>query len=500
MPYFPTAPVLPDGIKPAGYQTVGRVHSNVENVFDLPIQEQNRVYARHRDYIGFAHMLRMAGNVWGSANVTEGHYEMDFMEDLLRVNAVVTAAGGAGNNMVVSLTADSMFNTGATQGGAARQASYVQPNMIVELYDGTQAFVVSKDPTFTPHRVTLRPALATTNLDVAILPSTAYHLSYNLHGEGSGKGSMPIPRTFKYKTTFGIVKTSFGVTGSNLTTKIYEEPVPGVEGSVYRRLDASCMYHHNKAIDGLLLFGNTCNNIVAFDVAGLNVDVSIPGVEGLIPYVKTNGTTVTNTLVTYSVNSLDALVRVQEDERSSATNTMLGLTGSRIQTARENGLQEYVNQNLAPFFQMMSLNHGGWDSDAIADTDEFKGFSYAFGLHTIQKGNITWNYKKMAIFSDIKRAGARNGATDLYEYPKVTIYLPLGARVKTDLAREAPAMGYHHKVLDGLNRHLVINQLEGAGTKQGNVSHERDYTETLVLSDLAPHFFCGNQYIYEVGV
>lgn len=498
MPYNPV-PVNPTGLAPNSAQYVGRVHSNEENVFDLPIQEQNKVYARYKGYIGFAHMLRMAGNVWASSNIAEGHYEMARMEDLLRVAAITTASGGAGNNMVVTLSADSMFNTGVTQGGSARQASYVQPNMVVELYDGTQAFVVSKDVTFTPHRVTLRPMLAATNLDTAILANTEYHLSTNLFGEGSGKGYMPINRTFKYRTTFGIVKTAFGVTGSNFTTKIYEEPIPGVEGSVYKRLDASCMYHHEKAIDGLLLFGQTANNIVTYDSTGLNVDVAITGVEGMIPYIKTNGTTVSNALVTYSPNSLDAIVRVAEDERSTASNVMLGLTGSRIQAARENGLQEFVSQNYAPFFQMMSLNHGGWDSDAVADTDEFKGFSYAFGLKVIQKGGITFNYKKMAIFSDIMRAGARDGATDLYGYPKETYYLPLGEKVKTNLAGEAPAMGYHYKNLDGLNRHLVINQLPGAGTQQGTVVSDKDYTETLVLSEIAPHFFCGNQYILEAG-
>lgn len=506
MPYNPSLGLGPTGgtqpgmLNPGNYGGVGTAANQVENIFQRPPIEEMKIYARNNGYLGYGHLLRTMGRVKGCFNPSTAHYEEQFKEDLLRINAVITPSGGAGANMVVSLTADSMFNTGATQGGAARQASYPQSNMIVELPSGLQAFIVSKDVTVTPHRLTLRPTLSTTDLDDEITGGERLHLSFNAYGEGSGRGNMIQDRLIRYENKFGIVKTYWAITGSEMTNHIYVEPIPGVKGTVLKRLKANAEYHHMKAMDGLLLFGQYFNNITSYDTGGLNIDVSIPGVSGLLPETRLNSSFVAPTLASYSTADLDTIANAIEDERGIAQNVMFGLTGRDIQQARENGLQEFVQQNLAPFFSMMAVEHGGWDFQSIADTDEFKGLSFAFGLHSIQKSNITFHYKKMPIFNDVMRAGARVGDTAVYKYPATTIYMPLGARARTSTGSEAPAFGYEYKEAEGYSRHLVINERSGAGTTQGEVSHDRDIKEAFVTSEIGPNHYCLNQYVYEEGV
>lgn len=491
----------PEDLNTNNIQPVGTVVSNEEfdSVYDRPIPYQMNVFARHAGYVGFAMVLRAMGSVTPCENPSTGHYEEPYKEDLFKVGSIITQSGGAGNDMVVALTSDSMYNTNVTQGGSARQASYVLAGDVVEFVSGAQARVTSKNVTVTPHRVTLTPMLDTVDLDDEVDVNGAYHIAYPIFGEGSGAPGVRAPRFVKYANTFGIVKSAWGVTGSEWVNKIYAEPIPGVQGGIRYRLAADALYYHEKGLDGLLLFGTQANNIVTYDASGLNLDVTIAGTEGYIPFAKTSGTTVNPTLATYSTTDLDAIVAVIEDERSTTNNMLLGLTGSTIQRARENGLQEFASQNLAPFFTLLASQSGGWNFDAIADTDMFKGVSYAFGVHHIQKGGIDFNYKKLPIFSDIKRAGAKVAGVATYKYPETTIYQPLGGSVSTNTAKEMPVVGYEYKASAGLNRHMVINQINGAGTKQGMVSHDKDYMQEIITSEIAPHYACGNRIVYEEG-
>lgn len=495
----------PEDLSPNNFSPVGSVgsHQEYQTVYDQPIPEQMDVFARHADYTGWAMMLRAMGTVRGCDTPSLGHYEEPWKDDTLNIGSVVTPGGGAGNSVLVALTAGSMYNTGTTIGGSARQASYVLPKDVVELPSGVQARVESKTVSTTPHRVTLKPLLSTVDLDAELAAVAAagqgLFIVTNLFGEGTGSPGTRAPRYVKYQNTFGIVKSAWGVTGSEWTTRIYPEVLPGQQGSIRLRLAPDAMRAQEKAIDGLLLFGQQANNIVDLETDGLNIDVDIAGVEGFIPFAKTSGTTVNPTLSTYSTADLDAIVSIIEDERSTMNNTMLGLTGSKIHTSRENGMQEFFSQNLAPFLGQMYGAFSGWDSDAVADTDNYSGPSYAFGVSHVQKGNIDFFWKKLAVFNDIKKAGAKVAGVPVYEYPFTTIYQPLGGSVMTNTAKQMPTIGYEYKESGGLSRHLVVNQVAGAGTRQGLVSHDKDYTKEIFTSEIAPHYACGNRIVYESG-
>lgn len=498
MPYIPALGTRPEDLTPNNFSPVGTVSSQEENIYDRPIAEQTHVFARHAGYVGWAHMLRAMGTVSGHNLPTNGHYEEPWKDDLLTLGAVITPSGGAGTTAVYELTAASMYNTSVTVGGASRQASYVLPNDIVEFADGAQARVESKDVSVTPHRVTLKPILAATNLATSAALNTGYHLVTNLFGEGSGAPGTRQPRYVKYQNTFGIVKSAWGQTGSERTNVVYQEVLPGKNGGIYWRLSADAYRTQEKAIDGLLLFGQQADNLVDLDANGLNVDVNVTGTEGYIPFVKTGGTIVNPTAGAYSTADLDAIATVLEDERSTQSNSVCGLTGSLIHQERENAMQEFFANDLTPFIDNMFTAYGkGWDYNNTAKIDGRFDHTYDFGIQAIRKGGINFTFKKLSIFNDIKRAGAKAAGIPTYEYPNVTIYQPIGEKVKTSTARMAPVVGYEYKESEGMSRHLVISQISGAGTRNGEVANEYDSSKEILVSEIAAHYCCANNTVYE---
>jgi hypothetical protein len=56
-------------------------------------------------------MLKSMGFDRGTAAPTTGHYEYPWRKDLVRVNSVITASTGPGTDVVIELTAGSMFDT-----------------------------------------------------------------------------------------------------------------------------------------------------------------------------------------------------------------------------------------------------------------------------------------------------------------------------------------------------------------------------------------------------
>lgn len=502
MPYNPALGTRPEDLQPNNFSPVGTAVNYEENIYDRPIPEQFKVYARHQENPGWGMLLRAMGTVRGCSNPSTGHYEEPWKDDLLEGGAIITPAGGAGNPMVVELTAASMYNTSATIGGAARQASYILEKDVIEFPSGNQARVSLKNVGVTPHRVTIEPLLSTVDLDGEFVINTGYHIVTNLWGEGTGTPGVRQPRYVKYSNTFGIVKSATAITGSEMTNHIYQEPVPGKRGTIRLRLSADMFRSHEKAVDGLLLFGTQANNIVDLETDGLNVDVNVVGSEGYVPFVKTGGTTVNPTLATYTIDDLGAVAQVLEDERSTASNAVVGLTGSQIQRTREAAMQEFFSQDLTPFINNMfsQYNASDFDMGGVAQIDTYRDHSYNFGISAIRYNQIDFVFKKLPVFNDIKRAGARVGAVNTYKYPVTTIYQPLGQKVKTDTSSEIPAIGYEYKEAEGTSRHMVVSTQPGAGVQNGIVSHDKDYVKDSVLSEIAPHYCVANACVYEEGV
>lgn len=497
MPYSPTLGPRPEDLNPnifsataGGFLTA----QQVSTIYDRPIPEQMWALERHVDYTGFQDWLRFMGYRKGTSNPTTGHYEWPWKDDTVKFSSVVTAATGAGADIVLALHSDNMYDTVVTANGSSVKSSYIQKGMVIEFPNRVQAYVKSKDISTDPHRVTLRPLDSTVNLNSVVAVNTEYFIATNYWEEGGGMPDTIVPRIVKYSNSFGICKSAWSGTGTEATNKVYFEPVPGRQGSIYLRVDKDLMYYHSKARDGMLLFGKQANNINVYNVS-LEIDVPISGTEGFVSFASTSGTVKTYTSGSYSLNDIDTVAQILEDERATMSSNIICWTGTEAHQERENALANILSNNLDPFINRMIPALRGYDFSAIADTDESFDFSYTFGIYAVRKGGFNFVFKKMPAFNDIKGAGLSN-----YKYRGTSIYHPVGTQIDRE-GREIPLVGYEYKELDGYSRDLVPSKIVGAGTNImfGTLyaANEYDSFKIGLLSEIAGHFACGNKIVFE---
>ena len=296
MGYTPATPASgrPNDLNPEAFGSAGNYGSQVEfqNIYTRPIPQQVDLFDRHVGYVGFAMLLSAMGASKGCKNPTFGHYELPWEADTFTIASVTTAAGGAGNDIVITLSADDMYNTSVTSNSVAIQTSYPLVGDVVEFYDRVQAQVVVKDTSFSPHRLTLRPLNAADDMDASALATNTYGIVYNLHAEGSGLPASRAPRIITYSNGFGVIKHKVAITGHELTNAVYHQTIPGDNSSagqsIYQLMKHEDLKRYEMSRSGMLLFGQSPDNLTEL-VVSTNLDTPVEGTEGFIDFALTSG-------------------------------------------------------------------------------------------------------------------------------------------------------------------------------------------------------------------
>lgn len=497
MPYNPTLGTRPEDLAVNRFEPTGDYASSQQfkTLYDRPIAEQMYNLERHVNYTGFSSWLRFMGFEKGCENPSTGHYETPWKEDLVTVDTIVTAAGGAGNQMTISLPASAMYNNATTVSTVAQVASYPIVSDVIEFASGAQARVEEKITTTNPHRLVIKPLMSTVNLDAVVTASNSYAIMYNLHQEGSGLPGMRAPRFVKYQNTFGIIKTRWSATGSEVTNKIYFKTPSGNEGAIDVFVKEDFMRDHERARDGMLLFGQQVNNLSALN-SHIGIDVSISGTEGFVPFAKTSGTIDTYTLGSYSLTDLDAVAIILENERASESSNILAWDGPDVHRAREKALLDLLTNDLTPFVDRMVPGYSGFDFNAIADSKAEYDKSFTFGIMAVRTSGFNFAFKKLPVFADIRNAGAA-----AYKYKNTSIYCPIDMQVNSK-GEKMPLVGYEYKTNNkGYNRNLQFGRRAGVGANgyfgELNASDEFDTMTEGLVSELALHASCGNKIVYQ---
>jgi hypothetical protein len=498
MGYTPTLGTRPEDLGVNQFSPTGGAGSQTEynTVYDRPIPEMTTVFTRHVGYFGFSTMLKSMGFSRGKATPTTGHYEQPWQEDLFTVNAIITAAAGAGNDIVVEITAGSMYDTSQTVNGVATQTSYPIVTDVIECYDGVQARITAKNTAVTPHRFTLTPLKAADNLDTSVLVAEPYHIVTNLHGEGTGLPATRAPRVIKWDNTFGIVKSAFKSSGTEWTNLVYFEPTPGATDSVNVMVEKNTLYHFERGRDGLLLFGQQADNITEF-ASELGVDVAISGSEGFVPFAKTNGTIDTYTLGSYGLADLDSAGNILEDERATQSNDLMCWDGTDITTETENAFQQVLVNNLVPFVNKMIPGYAQYSAEQFASKDEAIDWQLNLGFTAARKRGFNFIFKKLPVFSDIRRAGAAG-----YKYKNTRIICPLDSVTNRATNEDTPMVGYEYKSLNGYSREMVLGELAGVGVANTGrfpwqAVNQYDVHQMGLVCEIAGHWACGNKIVYQ---
>lgn len=469
----------------------------VRNIYDRPPAERMWLMSRHKGYVSFATMLDAMGFSSGHDKPTTGHYEDPWQEDVVKINAVITPSAGAGTTEVWELHADSMYDTSQTVSTVAVQSSYVLVNDVIELFDRTQVRVESKDTSTTPHRITVKPLVATVNLAGKVTANDEYGILYNLFPEGSGLPSGRAPRIVKYTNTFGIIKHVCGSTGSELTNSVYHEVIPGQPGSagdtIYTKVKYDELERYEMSKSGLLLFGQQPDNITDLP-AGTNIDTSVYGTEGLIDFALTSGTIDTYTPGTYVLQDFDVIGDVYYDERVAKSSEIICWDGPDIATETENVLVDLMAQDLSPFVDRLVDQFSSYMSNGYQEGLDSSPADavVSFGYSAVRKNGFTFHLKRLSEFNDVKRAGSAS-----YGYRKYRIAMPVDWRTDIDSGEQRPTLGYEWKEKNGYSRQNVMGTISGAGVggdgmPMGQAVHENDTTKFFLLSECAAHFAVGN--------
>lgn len=459
--------------------------------------------ARHSGYVGFHAMLRTMGFSNGTAKPTVGHYEKPWSESLVPIGTIITPSGGAGNNMVVALDASGMYTPGVAVNGTAAYASYPVANDILMLKDGNKAFVVSKNTTTNPHRLTLRPVDSAVDLDNSITAGDALFVSGNAFGEGTGLPAGRTPRMIKYTNTFQIVKEMFSATGSEMSNQMYFNPMPGVAGSYVLMVRDDTYKRMERSLDYTLLFGEQHNNLTQFN-ANLGFDVPIAGTEGFDTFVLTNGNQQPYTPGTLTVQDFDDIGRIFTLTQIG-TRDILSLQGYDLRNEWENVLASYFTYDNADFladkfFAISAIAPVATSLDNVQTATPRAGdFAVNIGFKGIVKGGYNYGFASMEMFNDAVGAGA-----DGYNYIKSGYFMPVGFTKERSSDKGKPTIGYEYKQLGGFSREMVVASYNGVGTQGAPIGDgtlgmmaqgatgPNDIANTGFLSEIAGHWTCGN--------
>lgn len=502
-------PTLSPSTFPAGnpnnnFSTVGGAVAGqpvMLTLFDLaPWNIIRSVYQRHSMAPSFRQIIKAMGGPFtrGVAAPTTGHYEKDWLHSLVEVGSIVTPSGGAGQNMVIALSAGSMFNTNVTVGGVARQGSFPQPGERLALPTGEMAIIVSKDVTTNPHRLTLRPVNSTINLNAHVTAGEKYFIPDNAWGEGTKLPQGRMSRIYKYTNTFQIIKAAFAASGSAMTTEMYPQVYEMGDGNVFLQLKYDAIETYEKYASGALLWGQQMNNITETDTA-MGYDVAVTGTEGLIPFALSNGYQDTYTVGAYSVGELYQVARLFEQERSGIRQ-IVSWDGFDLYAEREQALQTVFNYTLAPKMINTFVNNGdpvnfedGWQP---ANDQDFVAW---FGFKGVHVAGYDFLFRLMHEFNEAIGAGA-----PAYDYSQWAVYTPLGQTKDMKSQQPRSYFGYEWRQLGNYKREAVVANIAGVGVAGANgyfqtiyAASEYDYAKGGIVSEIALHAACGNRIVIQ---
>jgi len=506
MPYSPTPGTRPEDLNPNAIQPIvagGRVsQEEFETVYERPIPEQMWLFSRHANYVGFASLLRMMGFAVPSSNPTIGHFEAPWIHDLLHVGGIVTPAANPGESTVVSIDPSAHYDTGVTVGGAAREATYPVVGDVIELPNRVQVQVTDKDTSVIPNQVTLTPLKAADDITGEIAEDDKLPIFTNLHAESSGLPAGRAKRIMKYGNTFGLVKHSFGATGFELTNSVYHETIPGQPGSAGEssylmiKTDELVRYEHSKS--NLLLFGQQADNLTDTTTES-GIDMPIYGTEGFVEFASTSGTPDGYTVGSYDITDFDVVANILLDERSAASNDVIGWLGPDLFTEIENSFTTTLEQNLMHTVDRIVDGYSGYANEMYQQglTSDPSDATLSFGYSAIRKNGFVFHMKRLSEFNDIRRGGAAGSS-----YRNWGIWYPMSWTRDTLSGEDRPTIGYQYKALNEYSRENVFGSLPGAGvggdnTPFGAAVTEYDTMRYFLMSHLAFHGAVGNALVVQ---
>lgn len=454
-----------------------------QSIYDLHPTDLTQLFERNKGGVGWRMLVKMMGMSRAVSAPTTGHYEVGRETSYLVVGAIVTPSTGAGTNVVVSLDATSMY-TFTDDAGNAQTGSFPRVNDVLRTKGaaGTaiSAQVVAKDTTVNPHRVTLRPLVATQDLVGLLVAGEKYWIQYSLFGEATDIPTGLQPQIIKYTNTFAMIKEAAISSGSNLATRPYFDPLPGQPGTLFLRNTEEMSQRYEERCDNALLFGEQADNLTVTPTE-LGYTVPVSGTEGMITYLENYAFIDTVIAGTQQIQNFDDISRLLTFERV-ISNDYLVLQGFNSYQTYENVFADYASKYESTDFIIKSETSEGMEDIKIN-----------VGAYGIRKSGFKYMFKQMNAFND-----GYGGALSGYPYPDYSVFVPVTYIKDKTTGTSMPTCGYEYRGLNNYSRENLFVTTDGTGWNGSLNTTTVDIHKVGLIGEIASHCTSPNNCVVQL--
>ncbi len=430
-------------------------------------------------------------NTRSSFSPYTGHWEKPRWNKTFAVGAI--AAGPTANSAVVTLTAADMVTDTPEGTGQTYVRSRPRVGEVLQFVAGGKLYRINeKDKSVNPHTITIVSNDGSDPQDEIITGSVANIVS-TVKAEGTGQIKSLIPRRFYYKNTFWITDDTDAVTGTNLTTTVRFQPVPG--SNLLWMEGLRDMEKRNELNKGLVwLFGQqtTPNNWVQ-ESELVEETINIPGTQGLIPFIQQSGFEINYDPNDVQIEDLYALSNYYHGINQPGGDILL-IQGYNINQKFERALGEKLSYDwvigVSDKYIQESVRRN-W-AESLDREYNPNGAFINLGLQGFALGQFTFLQTAAPEFNDNRGSGAIG-------YADWMLAVPFGETTVND-NDSIPYLGYEYRGSNGYNRENELWTTAGAGNRA--ITGRSDFYKTspidgvqfFVRSEIAPHFALGEQF------
>jgi hypothetical protein len=389
----------------------GDLNTDIVSVLDLDPEIMNKLFRRFGDQgLGAFEMMKSLGYTKPSSQYSYAHFEEDWIHETVKVLAVTAAAAGAGQATTFSLDTDNFYN-GSVYVRVGDQI-LLKNDVMVLVTDVTLLTSTTGTVTVAPFDQSVNIAGAITAADTLIIVSNAY-------AEGTGQPGGVAYRTIYDEGFIQTVKETHRITGHEMNTKKWYDVL-----SDGKKIDGShaigtmqAQYRLKMKINMALLLGNTMDNTLITDDAGLNPEgLKFQTTEGLLPYIRRTGNQLDHTANSWTIAKFDAIERILDAQLN--TGEVCIFMGLDLAIENSNVMKDYFANTDHAYIRKASSSKLFGGNEGLSASVDFSGF---------RKNNRDYYFQRMPVFTHPKLGGAAG-----YDFTNKGFVLPLGLRKAVD--------------------------------------------------------------------
>lgn len=429
-------------------------------------------------YTTFADKIRALGFAKSVPNSTpySEHYFNNRESRTFTIGSVVTPAGGAGENIVVALSAGDM-QTITGLDGTARSFSRPRETEVVQFPSLNNYQIVAKNKTTNPHQITLRPVNPAVNANTDITEDVKAFILAPMFAEATGQ-PQPVTNLYgKYRNTFATVKETSLASGTAITSKSPLASIDGMPGYWYLKdiQDATVRHQINKS--KTLLHDQLGSNVTQFS-PDFDENFTVSHTEGFIEHALTTGEQVFySSLPAFDIDDFDDVAAYYRSVMAN-TRQLVSWQGAQYQARVENVLVDFLADS--SFTDYVSREYMRkavdlvWD-DNVTNNDAF----VQIGFRGVRKQGFDFLFSALNELNDVEGGGALG-----FDYPTWAFYLPLGFTKDAKNKTNVPFFQLEHRgqTPGGFQREDILWNTGGpvAHTDQFDVHRSYFLSEILI--------------------